>query len=42
MPEQKTQIVNITKYAKSQWDNKYNKDLAIYRASKNIEDWKTF
>ena len=37
-----SKLVNITNHSKSWWNEECNKDLAIYRSSKSIEDWKTF
>ena len=37
-----SKLINITKHSKSWWNEEYNKDLAIYKSSKSIEDWKMF
>ena len=37
-----SQYVNITKYSKAWWNEKYHDKLTRYRSSKIIEDQKTF
>ena len=37
-----SKLINITKCSKSWWNKECNKDLAIFRSSKSIEDWKIF
>ena len=40
--EKHSNIVKITKYSKSWWNNKYNSNLEKYRASKSLVYWKAF
>ena len=40
--EKSSKIINITRHSKIWWNKNCNRDLAIYRLSKKLEDWKTF
>jgi len=40
--EKSSKIIDITRHSKSWWNKNCNRDLANYRLSKNLEDWKTF
>ena len=40
--EENLKIVNITMHSKTQWNEKYNRDLKKYKLTKHVKDWKQF